>query len=95
MGEVPDHDPGEAVRACPCWAVPLIVGADVLLGTVGGPGTTAVTAESAEPEPPALAAVTTDRSVSPTSELWTAYVFAVAPLMFEQLAPEVLQSCHW
>jgi len=65
---LPDHDPGEALSVCPCCAVPLIVGKDVLLGGVAGPVTTAVTAESADPEPPAFDAVTTDRTVCPTSE---------------------------
>ena len=54
-----------------------------------------VGAEEAEADPPALAAVTTDRTVCPTSVLVSVYALSVAPLMFEQVPPDVSQSCHW
>ena len=45
--------------------------------------------------PAALVAVTTTRSVRPTSALLTAYVEPVAPETAAQLAPLVLHRCHW
>src|SRR5919108_3214802 len=32
IGAVPDHEPGDAVRVCPCCAVPEIVGGEVFAG---------------------------------------------------------------
>jgi hypothetical protein len=46
-----------------------MVGGEVFAGGVGGGCTTAVAAEVAVPLPPLFVAVTTARSVEPTSEL--------------------------
>ena len=56
--------------------------------------TTAVCAELAELDPPALLAVTTERIVSPTSLLASVYVLAEALPIFTQPAPDALQSSH-
>jgi hypothetical protein len=45
--------------------------------------------------PAAFSAVTTARMLEAESRPDTVYVFDVAPLMGEQLAPCALQSCHW
>jgi hypothetical protein len=68
-----DHDPFDAVNSDPCCAVPLIVGAAVFTGAAGGGGalTAWVCAEVADPEPPALVALTTTSIVLPTSPAWT------------------------
>jgi hypothetical protein len=55
------------VRDCPCCAVPEIVGGAVLTGGVGAGWTTAVGAEVALAEPAEFVAVTTTRTVEPTS----------------------------
>jgi hypothetical protein len=57
--------------------------------------TVAVAAELAGVDPPALAAVTTERMVLPTSLAWSVYVLEVAPEILMQLPPPLLQSCHW
>ena len=56
---------------------------------------TAVCEEVEGVDPPLLLAVTTTRTVWPTSVPVRAWLLAVAPEMLVQLAPEVLQSCHW
>ena len=56
--------------------------------------TTGLAAEVAAVAPPALLAVTTTRSVWPTSLAASLWVDAVAPPMLEQCWPEGLQSCH-
>ena len=67
IGCVPVQVPGLAVRIWPSCAVPLIVGGAVFAGGVAGPCTTAVTAEFAVPLPLLLLAVTTTRTLEPTS----------------------------
>ena len=79
----------------PCVVVPLTAGSAVLDGAVAGAVTTAEAAELAELEPPALPAVTTERTVWPTSPDARVYRLPVAPAMVEQVLPELLQSCHW
>ena len=55
------------VDSCPpSIVVPLITGSPMLAG--GSGTTTAVAAELADPDPPALLAVTTERIVFPMSE---------------------------
>ena len=73
MGEF-DQLPVEAFSTSPLRAVPLIVGRTVFTGPAGGggggadgPTTTALALLVAEVEPPAFDAVTTARSVLPTS----------------------------
>jgi hypothetical protein len=61
-----------ALRDWPSVVVPLTVGTDVFVGATGGGGggiasIAAVAADVADAEPPSLLAVTTTRSVSPTS----------------------------
>ena len=69
------HVPVEAERALPSSAVPLITGSAIFAGgapdggcgAVGAGATTLDGLLVAEAEPPALVAVTTMRSVEPTS----------------------------
>ena len=93
IGAVPDHEPGDAVRVCPTCAVPLIVGGAVFAGADGAACTTVVSALDADAEPTEFAAVTTTRSVAPTSACTGAYDWPVAPEISEQLPPE--QRRHW
>jgi len=86
--------PGFAVSVWPACAVPLIVGGEVFDGGVGFAATTPVAAEAAEAEPALFDAVTTVRSVEPTSVLVTAYVLPVAPAMSAQLLPVLSQRRH-
>jgi hypothetical protein len=87
------------VRIWPSTAEPLTDGSAVLVGAGGGGGGSeamaAVAAELAGVDPPALLAVTTARSVWPTSPATSVWLKDVAPLTFEHDAPEELQSCHW
>jgi hypothetical protein len=54
-----------------------------------------VAADVAESKPEALPAVTTTRSVEPTSALPSRYVDVVAPVTFWQAPPPALHRCHW
>ena len=90
---LPVQVPLAAVSVWPWVAVPLIAGAAVLVGAGWG-AMTAVWEEVEGVDPPLLLAVTTTRTVWPTSVPVRAWLLAVAPEMLVQLAPEVLQSCH-
>jgi hypothetical protein len=68
---LPVHDPLEVDSVCPWTADPLIAGAAVFDGAVGGSVTPAVAAELAGVDPPLLVAVMTERIVSPTSLAWS------------------------
>src|SRR5579884_1360279 len=70
-----------------------MVGGEASEGAAGR--TTAVGAESADPEPPALVAVSCTLSVLPTSPAVGTYVPPVAPVIFAQLLPEESHSSHW
>ena len=63
-------------------------------GRVSGVATIAVMPEVADLEPPAFVAVTTTRTVRPTSPSPSRYVFPVAPVMFAHALPAVSQSCY-
>ena len=95
IGCVPDHVPGSAVNVLPAWAVPEIVGAEALLGTVETAATTAVCAEEAVLEPALFDAVTVTRIVDPTSADASVYDCDEAPVMSEQFAPAESQRPHW
>jgi hypothetical protein len=70
LGVAPVHVPGTTVRTWPGLADPLIVGSKVLCGAWAGSAVTAAVAgEVAELRPSLLLAVTTTRSVCPTSSL--------------------------
>src|SRR5579884_687182 len=58
-------------------------------------GESPVIAAAYEDEPALFVAVTTDRSVEPTSALLRTYVLPVAPEIAWQDAPLVLHRCHW
>src|SRR5690348_16048373 len=88
------HDPLEVESDWPSVACPVTGGAAEADGGGGG-ATEAVADDVAEPDPAELVAVTTTRIVWPMSATASVYVLWVAPLMFEQLAPEPSQSCHW
>jgi hypothetical protein len=92
-GAVPVQVPVVAVSVCPSCAVPEIVGNEVFAGAT--PVTTAVALDVAGVEPAAFAAVTTTRSVEPTSAGPTAYVAEVWPETFVQFAPVLSQRRHW
>ena len=63
-----DDDPFEVVKVSPCPVWPLTTGALVFAGAAGADAvTTPVAAELADADPPAFVAVTTDRTVCPTS----------------------------
>ena len=68
---MPLHAPGLALRVCPLWAVPEMVGGDVLAGAVAAPCTTVVAAEVALVGPTVLVAVTATRIVLPMSAMVT------------------------
>lgn len=76
------------------WLVAVGFGAGCGAGA-GVVFTTAVLPEDAVVVPARFFAVTTTRSVLPTSAPRTPYVLPVAPLTSEQLAPASLQRCHW
>ena len=90
---VPAHVPLLALRSCPSFAVPEITGSAVF---TGGPVVTVAVAADVAPQGflPALVAVTTTFSVLPTCALTNRYVDPVAPEMFAQLPPDVLQASH-
>ena len=89
------HDPLCAVSTWPCWAVPVIVGGAVLLGS-GGALTAAVAVELAGPlEPPAFFAVSCTSSACPTSDAPGTYVCAVAPAIGRQPLPRPSHCSHW
>ena len=98
MGEF-DQLPFEAARTLCSSATPLIKGgARFAGGGGGGAGTGATTGVAllvAEAEPPAFDAVTTTRSVFPTSAEARAYCEEAAPEIEAQLAPAESQRRHW
>src|SRR5262245_52869192 len=79
------------------WMVPVPDGQPFVTG--GGVGvaaaTTALGTDVACAEPSLFFAVTRTRSVLSWSTCFSAYVFSVAPLMFEQLPPSLSQRRHW
>ena len=91
---MPDHAPGVAVSVCPACADPAIVGSEVLLGATGAACTTAVCIELAELVPAEFEAVTTTRTVAPTSAAVNVYVCAAAGTMSTQLAPDESHLRH-
>lgn len=84
--------PGPAVRVCPSCRVPEIVGPDRSSG--GAATTTAVCAEVAEALPAEFLAVTSTRTVLPTSAFVSLYVLEVAPVIWVQLDPVLSQPSH-
>lgn len=88
----PVHVPVVVVSVLPCFAVPVATGATVLTGVLTALIET--NAEVACPEPAALLAVTTTRSVWAASALAASYVWAVAPAIAAHEAPFVAQRSH-
>ena len=66
----------------------------VARGAVPAAAIAPVGLDAADARPAALEAVTTMRTVLPTSELPSVYVWLVAPEMSPQLVPELLQRCQ-
>ena len=93
-GVVPFQLPLSTVTVFPTCAVPCGSGCFVTLGGVSAATTVPVGLEAADALPAELAAATTTRSVLPTSDDVTAYVWAVAPEMLPQLPPEPPHRCH-
>jgi hypothetical protein len=75
--------------------VPLIDGGDVFDGATAAAVTTPVAAEEADDEPALFDAVTSTRTVEPTSADANVYVCALAPAISAQLAPAESQRRHW
>jgi hypothetical protein len=96
-----DHEPVDADSVWPCCAVPLMVGRNVFTGATTedvGAEAAAITADAAlvaDAEPPAFDAVTTTRSVLPTSTDVNANEAVVAPAIEAHELPLVSQRCHW
>src|SRR4051812_22464230 len=69
----------------------VVVGGGIVLAAV----TTAVCDDVAEAEPSGFDAVTTTRSVFPTSPVTTLYVCCVAPEIDVHALPRLSHCCHW
>ncbi len=89
---VPVQVPVAAVSTWPSRAVPEIDGSTVFTGGAGA--TTAEAAEVADVEPAPFVAVTTTRSVPPTSARTGVWPGAVAPGMSAQPEPPLSQRRH-
>jgi hypothetical protein len=70
-------------------------GAGVVAGGVWSAWTVALNDDATVVEPARFFAVTTNRSVWPTSAARTPYVVPVAPAASVQPAPDWSQRCHW
>src|SRR5215213_602200 len=92
IGADPLQLPRSAVNVCPSRGAPETAGALVLAGAM--PATTSVGADEAEWEPPALVAVTTARTVEPTSTERRRNVESVAPAIVAHAPPEASQRRH-
>ncbi len=91
-GGVPLHSPLLLLSSCPSFASPLITGSAVFDGASGS--ILAVAGVVAVPEPVLLVAVTTVRSVEPTSSCVAVYFASVAALMLAHASPFSLQRLH-
>ena len=87
--------PGSAVNVCPATAEPLNDGNTVFCGATGAAPTTPETALAADAEPAEFEAVTTTRTVPPTSAPTSRYEAEVADVMSAQPCPDESQRCHW
>jgi len=90
----PENVAAVAVSTWPTAAVPVIAGSVAFAGATTTAGTTAVAAEVPVAVPALLVAVSTTRSVCPTSPATTAYVVPVWPATATQLAPAASHCCH-
>src|SRR5579864_7634431 len=78
----------------PTVGVPVTDGLTVLVGPFVEP-TTSLASELADALPSAFEAVTTTRTVWPTSPFTSTYVLLVAPLMSPQAVPSLAHRRHW
>jgi hypothetical protein len=92
---VPDHEPTSALSVCPSCAEPDTDGNTVFAGAVAAAVTTPVAADEADDDPALFDAVTSTRTVEPTSADANVYVLPVAGAMSEQFPPPVSQRRHW
>jgi hypothetical protein len=90
---VPAQVPGDAVTSSPTRAAPLIAGGSVLRGAVAAIGP--VAADTAVTLLAPFEAVTSTRTVWPTSASPTASVRSVAPSIGVHSRPSASQRCHW
>ena len=90
---VPVQVPWSAASVLPSRAVPVIVGGVLSAGATAAIAPLA--ADAAEALPAAFVAVTSTRTVAPTSAAVRSRVCAVEPAMSEQFAPPASQRCHW
>src|SRR5271169_2252647 len=81
IGVVPFHSPLSTLTVCPTCAEPCGSGCLCALGAVPAAATAAVGLDAADARPAGFEAVTTIRTVLPTSELPRVYVWLVAPEM--------------
>jgi hypothetical protein len=72
-----------------------VVGVEVVVVGVGVGPTTPNASETAAPDPFLFVAVTTRRSVEPTSLPLNVYVEPTAPAIAEHSPPALLQRSHW
>src|SRR4051812_36845645 len=99
---IPLQLPSSAVSVSPAIAVPLTVGAVSALGGGGGSATgaaagaatTSEAAEAARPLANVSVALTTTRTVEPTSSAPSRYVAPVASAMSRHVVPSAEQRCH-
>jgi hypothetical protein len=91
---VPVQLPLSTLTVCPTCGVPCGSGCFVARGGFPAAATTLVGLDAADARPAEFEAVTTTRTVLPTSELPSVYVWLAAPEMSPQLVPELLQRCQ-
>src|SRR3954451_10198789 len=91
---VGDQVPRETRISSPTVGVPLTAGLVPFVGP-DFESTTSVASEFANALPSALPAVTTTRSVRPTSPAAGTYVCFVAPAMSAQVRPSEVHRRHW
>jgi hypothetical protein len=89
---VPVQVPRSVVSVCPSRTTPETLGAVVLAGATAATVAVWMLADAVGPAP--LVAVTTARSVDPTSAPVGVYVVAVAPARSAQFAPAASQRRH-
>jgi hypothetical protein len=91
-----DHEPWLAVSDWPTCGVPEIAGSTVFDGAAGLPTASVAFELVLELDPPTLelSALTTTRTVRPTSADVSLYIEDVAPLMSWQEFPLMSQRCH-
>jgi len=92
------HEPSDERSVLPTTCCPNTLGGVVFIGSGGNAGAGATSGDGAladDPMPSVFDAVTTARSVLPTSAETRAYCEEAAPEIEAQLAPAESQRRHW